>query len=68
MTPELVDIQERVAHLLRAVDDLSEVVAQQQTEITHLTRQVETLMQRAAEREMLEGGSAPLADQKPPHW
>ncbi|WP_284263894.1 SlyX family protein [Roseicyclus amphidinii] len=61
-------LEERIAHLERAVDDLSEVVARQDAEIARLTRRVEMLMQREAEREVDAGGTIPLADQKPPHW
>lgn len=59
--------EERVAHLQKAVEDLSDVVAAQASEITRLTRHVGLLMEREAEREA-EGGAIPLADQRPPHW
>ncbi|MEJ6392494.1 SlyX family protein [Gymnodinialimonas sp. 2305UL16-5] len=61
-------LEEQVAHLTRTVDDLSEVVARQDTEIARLTRRVTMLMQREAEREVDGSGGIPLADQKPPHW
>jgi SlyX protein len=61
------DMEERVAHLTRAVDDLSEVVARQSAEIDRLARRVGLLMEREADREA-EGGTIPLADQRPPHW
>jgi SlyX protein len=61
-------LEEKLAHLLRAVDDLSDVVASQQTEIDRLTRRVEMLMQREGEREANGGDSVILADQRPPHW
>lgn len=59
--------EERIAHLARAVDDLSEIVARQDRAIAGLSRRVELLMQREAEREA-ELGTAPLADRRPPHW
>ncbi len=62
------DIEERIAHLERQVEELSDVVAGQQGEIAQLTARVEALMAREAEREVEAGGTAPLADQKPPHW
>ena len=62
------DLEERIAHLTRAVEDLSDVVARQSAEIDVLTRRVAMLMQRAAEAEVAEGGTVPLADQRPPHW
>jgi SlyX protein len=61
-------LEERLAHLERVADDLSEVVARQDAEIARLTRRVEMLMMREAEREVDAGGTVPLADQKPPHW
>ncbi|MDG4647256.1 SlyX family protein [Roseibacterium sp. SDUM158017] len=62
------DLEEVLAHLVRTVDDLSDVVARQDAEIARLTSRVQTLMAREAEREADAGGQVPLADQKPPHW
>ncbi|MEM9795170.1 MAG: SlyX family protein [Pseudomonadota bacterium] len=56
----------RIAHLERMLDDLSDVVARQAGEIATLERRVRLLMERAAEAEA--EGTAPLADQRPPHW
>lgn len=62
-------LQEEVAHLTKAVDEMSEVVARQDVEIALLARRVEMLMAREAERQADSNpGSIPLADQKPPHW
>lgn len=61
-------LEERIAHLTRAVEDLSDVVARQSDEIALLERRVRMLMERAAEAELDAGGTAPLADQRPPHW
>ncbi len=61
------DLQERIAHLTRAVDDLSEIVARQTQEIDRLTRRVAMLMEREAEREA-DGGTLPMEDERPPHW
>ena len=60
--------EEELAHLRRALDDLSDVVARQSREIDGLTRRVALLMERAAEADASAGGGVPLADQKPPHW
>lgn len=62
-----VDLEEKVAHLIRAVEDLSDVVARQATEIAGLERRVRLLMERAAEEEALRG-EAPEANVRPPHW
>lgn len=61
-------LEERIAHLERVADDLSEVVARQDAALARLTRRVEMLMTREAEREFDAGGAVPVADQKPPHW
>ncbi|MDT8854589.1 SlyX family protein [Paracoccaceae bacterium Fryx2] len=62
-----IDTEERIAHLTRAVEDLSDMVTRQGREIERLGRRVGLLLEREAEREA-DSGSAPLADQKPPHW
>lgn len=67
MTEERTRFEERMAHLERMVEDLSEVVARQAGEIERLSRRIGLLMDREAEREA-EGGALPLADQRPPHW
>jgi len=60
--------EEAIAHLTQMVEDLSAIVARQDAEVDRLTRRVEMLMQREAQREVDESGALPLADQKPPHW
>jgi SlyX protein len=60
-------LEERVAHLTRAVEDLSDVVARQAQEIAGLERRVRLLLERAAEEEALQG-QAPEANVRPPHW
>lgn len=60
-------LEERISHLMRAVDDLSEVVARQDRDIVTLTRRVQMLMEREAEREMM-AGDGPAANVPPPHW
>ena len=61
-------LEETLAHLMRANEDLSAVVASQQSEITRLMRRVGMLIEREAEREAASGTKIPLADQRPPHW
>ena len=53
---------------MRAVDDLSDVVARQSGEIDRLVRLNHLLMEREAGREAEGGEGIALADQKPPHW
>lgn len=60
--------EETLAHLLRTVDDLSDLVAEQRTEIDLLTRRVAMLMQREASREAEGTGGIVLGDERPPHY
>jgi SlyX protein len=64
---DLTALEERIAHLMRTVDDLSDVVAGQAREIAVLQRRVQMLMEREAERETM-GQETPPANQRPPHW
>ena len=66
-TDALLRLEELVAHLTRTTDELSAIVARQEIEIARLVRRVGALMEREAEREV-EGGTIPLADQRPAHW
>ncbi|WP_417606643.1 SlyX family protein [Primorskyibacter flagellatus] len=68
MATEIETLQEKLAHMMRALDDLSEVVARQDTEIATLTRRVEMLMQREAGREAEGTGGVVLGDERPPHY
>jgi len=61
-------LEEHIAHLARIVDDLSDVIARQEREIATLTRRVDMLMRREAERDGDAGGGAHFGDERPPHW
>ncbi|MEC3861822.1 SlyX family protein [Mesobacterium sp. TK19101] len=61
-------LEERIAHLLRVVDDLSDTVARQDGEIALLTRRVAMLMEREATREAEGTGGVVLGDERPPHY
>lgn len=60
-------LEERVAHLIRAVDDLSDIVTAQGKEIDRLSRLVQLLVEREAEREAM-AMEGPAANVRPPHW
>ncbi len=62
------ELEEKIAHLTRIVDDLSDVVARQEGELRLLTNRVRMLMEREAEREADAGGSVTIGDQRPPHY
>lgn len=61
-------LEEKIAYLEAAVQDLSDEAARQGREIDRLTRLVGMLAEREAEREADATGTIPLADQRPPHW
>lgn len=61
-------LEEQMAHLLRAVDDLSDIVARQQDEIDHLNCRVEMLMRREGERDASGSGGIVVGDERPPHY
>ena len=62
-------LEEKTAHLIRAVEDLSDMVTRQGRELDRLTRIVGLLAEREAEREAGIGeGGAPEANVRPPHW
>lgn len=62
------ELEEKIAHLTRAVDDLSDTVARQETMIALLNRRVQMLMEREAERESMMDGQEVAGDTRPPHW
>ena len=57
-------LQERAAHLERAVEELSAIVARQDRELTQLARRVALLIEREADRRA--EGDVPI--DRPPHW
>ncbi len=61
-------LEEQIAHLTRAVDDLSDVIARQSRQIDVLEHRVAMLMQREADRQSEGGGGIVLGDERPPHY
>ena len=57
-----------MAHLIRAVDDLSEVVARQDREIDRLGAQVAWLARREQDRASEGEGGIVLGEEHPPHY
>ena len=60
-------IEEKLAHLIRANDDLSDVVAAQALAIDRLEAQVAFLLKRARDSGESDGGVF-IGDERPPHW
>ncbi|MEH6674929.1 MAG: SlyX family protein [Sulfitobacter sp.] len=61
-------LEEQMAHLIRTVDDLSDVVARQENDIAMLTRRVHMLMQREGEREASGSEGVVIGNERPPHY
>lgn len=61
-------LEEQIAHLTRTVDELSGVMARQQTELDRLAHRVQMLMEREAGRSQEGTGGVILADERPPHY
>lgn len=60
--------EEQMAHIMRTVDDLSDIVAAQQNDIDRLNQRVEMLMRREGEREAAGSGGIIVGDERPPHY
>ena len=61
-------LEEKIAHLTRTVEELSDVIARQDTELVLLKRRVQMLLEREADRENQGGGGVILGDERPPHY
>ncbi|MEO9574032.1 MAG: SlyX family protein [Tateyamaria sp.] len=61
-------LEEKIAHLTRTVEDLSDIVARQERELALVTRRAQMLMAREAEREAQGGGGVVVGDERPPHY
>ena len=67
MSERLDAIEEKVAHLERAVNELSDVVARQQNDLEHALERNQNLSDKLAAIESDFGPSA-TAHEKPPHY
>lgn len=61
-------LEEKIAHLTRTVEELSEVVARQDKELAVAQRRVAMLMEREAQRERDAGIAEIVGDERPPHY
>lgn len=62
------DLEERIAHLERLTEELSDVVAEQARELSTLKARAKFLLEREAEREAENSGGVVLGDERPPHY
>ncbi|QJF52486.1 SlyX family protein [Roseobacter ponti] len=61
-------MEEQIAHLTRTVEELSDVIARQEKDITTLNRRVHMLMQREGQRDAEQTGGVVMGDERPPHY
>lgn len=64
----MTELEEKMAHLTRALEDLSDVVARQDRELDRLRARVDLLIQREAARQSQGDGGVILGDERPPHY
>lgn len=67
MQPRLEAIEEKLAHLERAMAEISDVVARQQKELDRALDRNQRLMDKLAALESEQGASA-TAHEQPPHY
>ena len=67
MSPRIEAIEEKLAHLERAVNELSDVVARQQKDLDRALERNQRLQDKLAALESESGASA-TAYEKPPHY
>lgn len=67
MTERIAILEEKLAHLERAVNELSDVVARQQKELDRATDRHQRLLDKLSAMESDWGPSA-TAEEKPPHY
>ncbi|WP_299931809.1 SlyX family protein [uncultured Pelagimonas sp.] len=65
---DITHLEERIAHLIKTVDELSDTVARQDKELAILNDRVLMLMAREADRETQGGGGVIIGDERPPHY
>jgi len=61
-------LEEKIARLEQAVDDISAIVASQQKEIALMANRLRLLTEREAQREADGAGGVFLGDERPPHY
>ncbi len=67
MSERLEAIEEKLAHLERAVNELSDVVARQQKELDRALNRNQQLLDKIAALDS-EAGASATAHEKPPHY
>jgi SlyX protein len=57
-----------LTHLMRTVEDLSDQVARQATQIDRLNTRFQMLLDRLSKSDDQDASDVPLLEQRPPHW
>jgi SlyX protein len=57
-----------LTHLMRTVEELSDQVAHQATQIDRLNTRFQMLLDRLSKSDDEGGSDVPLLEQRPPHW
>jgi len=63
-----ISLEEKIAHLEKSVDELSEIVRAQSGELDRLAHRVRLLLDREIERGAEGSGGVILGDERPPHY
>ena len=61
----LTENEAKISYLIKDIEDLSDIVAEQRRELEKLNKQISFLIQKETERDDISG--VVLGD-KPPHW
>ena len=61
-------IEEKLSHIMKSLDELSDIVAKHETTISLSASRIEKLMSTLAEKELECGGAAYFQDDNPPHY
>lgn len=64
----ITQLEETVAHLSKVVDELSDVIARQDVDMSKMTHRLQILIDREAAREAGGTGGVILGDERPPHY
>ena len=62
------ELEERIAHLEKMLDELSDVVKAQRDEMDGMVRILEALRQKALADAQTSDGGVILGDERPPHY
>ena len=61
-------IEEKLSHIMKGLDELSDIGAKHETTISLSASRIEKLMSTLAEKELEGGGAAYFDYEKPPHY